>query len=339
MSAQLPNPLARTLRGFFADHLPRLRGLSPHTVRSYRDSFVLLLRFVAAQHKCSVAALDFEDIATSEVIAFLSYLEDVRGDTISTRNVRLAAIHAFFRYAAEAVPDRLEHCQRVLAIPFKRSATSVIEYLEYEEIAAVLATINRSTRRGRRDYALVATLFNTGGRVQEIVDLRACDLQLDRPFQVRLFGKGRKERICPLWTETAEVLKQHCVDQQVDFRSSAPLFVNRDGTKLSRFGVRYILGKYCEQARTTTPTLVKKRLHPHSIRHSTAVHLLKAGVDLVTISQWLGHASLNTTMRYATVDLEMKRAAIARATPLAQTDPAAADWRHNATILEWLEAL
>lgn len=321
------------------DHLPRLRGVSPHTVQSYRDSLVLLLRFVAAQYKRTVASLDFDDLTTSEVIAFLSHLEGVRGNTASTRNVRLAAIHAFFRYVAEANPDRLEHCQRVLAIPFKRSETRVIEYLEYEEMAAVLAAISRSTRNGRRDYALFATLFNTGARVQEIVDLHACDLQLVRPIQVRFFGKGCKERICPLWPETAQVLKQYCAEQQIDLRSNAPVFVNRLGMKLTRFGVRYILRKYFERAQKTTPTLVKKRLHPHSLRHTTAVHLLKAGVDLSTISQWLGHASINTTNRYAKVDLEMKREAIAKATPLGQAEPGPSSWRHNPTILEWLEAL
>lgn len=339
MIVQFPTPLARALRGFFADHLPRLRGVSAHTVRSYRDSLALLLRFVAGQHARAVATLGFDDIATSEVIAFLAHLEETRGNTVSTRNVRLAAIHAFFRYGAEAHPDRLEQCQRILALPFKRSATRPIEYLEYDEIAAVLAAVDRSTRDGRRDYALVATLFNTGARVQEIVDLRACDLQLGRPFQVRLFGKGRKERICPLWPETAEVLKQHCDDQQIDLRSGAPVFVNRHRVKLTRFGGRYILRKYFARARGTTPTLVKKRLHPHRVRHSTAVHLLKAGVDLSTISQWMGPASVTTTNRYATVDLEMKRDAIARATPLGHPEPAASSWRHDASILEWLEAL
>jgi len=339
MIVPLPNPLARALRGFFTDHLPRLRGLSPHTVQSYRDSLALLLRFAAAQHARPVASLDVDAIGPSEVIAFLGHLEAVRGNAVATRNVRLAAIHAFFRYVAESHPDRLEHCQRILAVPFKRSGTRPIEYLEYEEIAAVLAAIDRSTADGRRDYALVSTLFNTGARVQEIVDLRACDLQLVRPFHVRLFGKGRKERVCPLWPETAEVLKQHCADQQIDCRSGAPVFVNRHRVKLTRFGVRYILRKYFERAQTTTPTLVTKRLHPHSVRHSTAVHLLKAGVDLSTISQWLGHASVNTTNRYATVDLEMKRDAIARAKPLTQPEPAASSWRHDASILEWLEAL
>jgi site-specific recombinase XerD len=339
MIVQFPNSLARALRGFFADHLPRLRGVSAHTVQSYRDSLALLLRFVACQHERPVATLDFDDMATSDVIAFLAHLEEARGNTVSTRNVRLAAIHAFFRYGAEAHPDRLEQCQRILAIPFKRSGTRPIEYLEYDEIAAVLATVDRSTRDGRRDYALVATLFNTGARVQEVVDLRTGDLQLVRPFQVRLFGKGRKERICPLWPETAELLKQHCSDQQIDLRADTPVFTNRHRVKLTRFGVRYILRKYFERACETIPTLVNKRLHPHSVRHSTAVHLLKAGVDLSTISQWLGHASVNTTNRYATVDLEMKRAAIARAKPLEQPDPAASSWRQDAGILEWLEAL
>lgn len=339
MSVQLPNPLARALRGFFAEHLPCLRGVSPHTVLSYRDSLVLLLRFVADQHQRPIVSLDFDDLSTSEIIAFLAHLEAVRGNSISTRNIRLAAIHSFFRYAAEAHPDRLEHCQRVLAIPSKRSETRVIEYLEYEEMEAVLAAINRFTRDGRRDYTLVVTFFNTGGRVQEIVDLRACDLQLVRPFQVRLFGKGREERICPILPETAQVLKQHCADQQIDLRSDAPLFTNRQGAKLTRFGAHYILGKYFRQTQKTTPSLAKKRLHPHSLRHTTAVHLLKAGVDLSSISQLLGHASINTTNIYTTVDLEMKREAIAKATPLGQAEPGLSSWRHDASILEWLEAL
>ena len=338
MKVQLPNPLARALRSFFMEYLPLLRGVSPHTVLSYRDSLVLLLRFVSDQHKRPVVSLDFDDLATSEIIAFLTHLE-VRGNTISTRNIRLAAIHSFFRYVAEAHPDRLEHCQRVLAIPFKRSETRVIEYLEYEEMKAVLAAINRSTRDGRRDYTLMVTFFNTGGRVQEIVDLRACDLQLIPPLHVRFFGKGRKERICSILPETAQVLKQHCADQHIDLRSDAPLFVSRQRARLTRFGAYYIVTKYFRQAQKTTPSLAKKRLHPHSLRHTTAVHYLKAGADLSSISQLLGHASINTTNIYTKVDLEMKREAIAKATPLGQAEPGLSSWRRDPTILEWLEAL
>lgn len=339
MKAQLPNALARSLRDFFADHLPQLRGMSPHTIQSYRDSLVLLIRFIDSHLGRSAATLDFEDLGTEEIIAFLNHLERHRRNKATTRNVRLAALHAFFRYVAAQHPDRLEQCQRILGIPFKRARPRPVEYLEYDEIEAVLSAVNRSTRDGRRDYALLTTMFNTGARVQEVLDLRAQDLQLKRPFQVRLFGKGRKERICPIWQQTAQVLQAFCVEQQLDLRSRAPVFLNHRGQLLTRFGVRYILAKYLDRAKPTTPTLANKRLHPHSMRHSTAVHLLKAGVDLSTISQWLGHASLNTTNKYATIDLEMKRQAIARAKPLGQQPQSPASWRHDATILEWLEAL
>jgi integrase/recombinase XerD len=209
--------------------------------------------------------------------------------------------------------------------------------LEYAEIQAVLAAVDRSTEAGRRDYAFLATMFNTGARVQELLDVRICDLHLDRPFQVRLFGKGRKERWCPLWPQTATLLRELCAERQMDLQAAVPLFINQRGQPLSRFGVGYILDKYLKRAQATVPTLRRKCLHPHSMRHSTAVHLLKSGVDLSTIGQWLGHASLNTTNKYATIDLDLKRQA------LAQTNPPAteslAGWRHDATILEWLEAL
>lgn len=338
MKARPPNALACMLRDFLGDHLPRLRGLSPHTILSYRDSLVLLLRFLASRKRGGVIALDLDDIGPDDVIAFLRHLEEDRGNAASTRNIRLAAIHAFFRFVASSHPERLEQCQRILGVPFKRFRTRPVEYLEYDEILAVLTTIDRSTKQGRRDYALLVTMFNTGGRVQEILDLRAQDLQLVRPHQLRLMGKGRKERICPLWAETAQLLKEFCAERQLDLRSSAPLFVNRQGEPLTRFGVRYILRKYFDRARQRLPSLSRKRLHPHSMRHSTAVHMLKAGVDLSTISQWLGHASINTTNRYATIDLDMKREAIARARPV-DVPRRPTRWRRDESILAWLEAL
>ena len=331
--------LASALRGFFTQHLPQVRGASPHTVRSYRDSLALLLRFAAIHGGQSVTQLDLDDLTPDVVIAFLNDSEQSRRNRSSTRNVRLAAVHAFFRFVASLHPEHLEHCQRVLAVPFKRSTARVVEYLEYAEIQATLLTIDRTTPDGRRDYALLATMFNTGARVQEILDLRPHDLQLVAPAHLRLVGKGRKERLCPVWPQTAQLLRAYVSERGLTPASTALLFVNHRGTPLTRFGVRYVLAKYCDRARTTCPSLTGKRLHPHSLRHSAAVHLLKAGVDLVTISHWLGHASPNTTHRYAAIDLETKRAALSKARPTNGDEAAIASWRSDATILEWLAAL
>ena len=332
-----PNLLARCLRDYFADHLPRLRGMSRHTVQSYRDSIVLLLRFVASRDKREVCDLDLEDILPGRVLEFLAYLEKERNNSVTTRNVRLAAIHAFFRYVGAHHPEQLERAQRLLGIPFKRADQRVIEYLDRAEIEAILNRMDRSTTDGRRDYALLATMFNTGARVQEVIDIRAHDLQLARPYQVRLFGKGRKERYCPLWPQTARVLASFCEERQIDLRSDASVFLNHRGATLTRFGVRYILAKHVDRARADVATLGRKRLHPHSMRHSTAVALLKSGVDLTTISQWLGHASPTTTNRYATIDLDMKRDAINRVKPVADSNKIAR--RTSKTVLEWLESL
>lgn len=312
--------------------------MSPHTLHSYRDALKLLLRFVSARRGKDVAFLELDDIGTQEVINFLQHLESERHNIPATRNVRLAGIHCFFRYLASRYPEKIEVCQRILSVPFKRSQTRTVEYLEFEEIQSVLAAIDRGTTDGSRDYALLVAMFNTGARVQEILDLRPCDLQLDKPYHARLFGKGRKERICPLWLQTAEILKDLLHQHGTEKTSRESLFRNHRGEPLTRFGVRYILSKYCARAKERTPTLAGKRLHPHSMRHSTAVHLLQAGVDMTTISHWLGHASVNTTNRYTTVDLNMKREAIKKANPIGKK-ARAASWRQKAHILDWLEAL
>ena len=333
-----PNPLAIALREFFSEFIPRARGLSPCTLLSYRDSIILLLWFMADHLGRPVAELGMEAITPEVVMAFLDHLETGRHNKASTRNVRLAAIHAFARHVATSRPECLEGCQRILAVPFKRAGARVVDYLDFEEIQAILAGIDRSSLDGRRDFVLLATMFNTGARVQEILDLRPCDLQLERPFQLRLFGKGRKERICPLWPQTAQLLRAFLAEAGTEAASRERLFRNHRGMPLTRFGIRYLLAKYCDQAKSSVPSLSGKRLHPHSMRHSTAVHLLQAGVDLPTISHWLGHASLNTTNRYAKVDLEMKRRAIAKAEPLAPGAPEAT-WRTDGAILDWLESL
>jgi integrase/recombinase XerD len=337
VKSPMPNRLASSLRDYFTDHLPRLRGMSPHTIHSYRDTLLLLLRFLASHRRCEVADLDLHDIGPDQVLAFLAHLEQHRKNSVSTRNVRLAAIHAFFRYVGAHHPDQLERVQQILGIPFKRARQRVIEYLDHDEIEAVLSRIDRSKPDGRRDYVLLATMFNTGARVQEVLDLQARDLQLRRPFQVKLFGKGRKERFCPLMPQTAKLLRAHCEELRIDLRSDQHVFLNHRKEPLTRFGVRYILAKHLDRVRPEIASLMRKRLHPHSLRHSTAVALLTSGVDLSTISQWLGHASLNTTNRYASIDMDMKRKAIARVKPVARSS--ASPWRKNQSILDWLESL
>ena len=339
MKSANPNALAAAVQHFFAGHLPCVRGVSPHTIRSYRDTFSLLLRFITTQRRRPLASVDLDDLGPELILAFLDHLEHDRANQSTTRNVRLAALHAFFRYLPGRNPERFEQSQRILAVPFKRTRSRPVEYLEHEEIQAILTAVDRSTSDGRRDYALIATMFNTGGRVQEILDLRPCDLQLASPFHARLFGKGRKERLCPLWPQTAALLRDLIAERALDASSQEPLFLNHRKGHLSRYGARYILAKYCDRARAASPSLARKRLHPHSMRHSTAVHLLKAGVDLVTISHWLGHASVDTTNRYASVDLDTKREAISKIEPAQRTASHKVSWRLPPSILGWLEAL
>jgi integrase/recombinase XerD len=337
VTATIPNTLARALRTFFGDHLPRVRGVSPHTVISYRDAFTLLLSFLAVHRHRAVVDLDLPDLEPDHVLDFLDHLESKRGNGPSTRNARLAAVHSFARHVAASHPEHIELCQRLLAIPFKRAKQRVVEYMEMEEMRALLAAPDVGTPEGRRDQTLLLAMFNTGARVQEILDVRPCDLQLDRPLQVRLRGKGGKERFCPLWPQTAKALASLMRENAVDPSSLQPLFRSRRQRPLTRFGARYLLTKYVERARMTTPTLTAKRVHPHTLRHTAAVHLLQAGVDLVTISHWLGHASVETTNRYAAVDLETKRAAVAKAH--LDVGDVVATWRKDATIMDWLDAL
>jgi integrase/recombinase XerD len=253
------NTLARIVRGFFSEYVPQMRGFSRHTLLSYRDTFNLSLRFVAASKNTDPVTLALDDISPEAVLTFLNHLEVERHNKASSRNVRLAAIHAFFRYVAVRAPDRVDRAQRILAIPVKRTTARPIAYLDYEEIRMVLAGIDRTTRNGRRDYALLVLMFNSGARAQEIVDLNACDIQVEMPAQIKLFDKGRKTRICPLWSQTAQLLKEFSSERQLDLRSNEPVFCNQRGERFSRFGIRYILAKYSKNAAAVCPSLSAKR--------------------------------------------------------------------------------
>ncbi|MBL9186678.1 MAG: site-specific integrase [Opitutaceae bacterium] len=330
--------LAHSLHVFLVEYLPRQRAISPHTVHSYRDSLKLLLQFVAGK-KGDVSALKLENLSVDRVTAFLLHLEKVRKNRASTRNVRLSAIHSFFRYVGTQHPEYVEQTQRVLGIPFKRVETRAIQHVEFSELQTMLDGIDRSRADGRRDFALLNVLFNTGARVSEIVGLMAADLRLAGPPSVLLRGKGRKERVCPLWPATARLLREHLEERGITPDRPETVFRNHRGAPLTRFGIRVILRKHVQRTAVAMPSLAHKRIHPHSLRHGTAVHLLRAGVDLSSIAHWLGHASLNTTNKYLAMDLETKREALAKTEPLLNRRKHPAAWRRDPGLIKWLESL
>jgi integrase/recombinase XerD len=334
-----PNPiLAQALQGFFLDFLPVQRALSPNTLQSYRDSLKLLLQFIAANNG-DPSRLCIEQLSVERVTAFLHHLESERKNRASSRNVRLSAIHSFFRYVGSRYPEHLALTQRILSIPFKRTGTRQIQHFEFAEIQAVLDNIDRSLVRGRRDFAFLTLLFNTGARVSEIVGLQAADLRLASPPHVLLRGKGKKERTCPIWVETARLLRELLSEQKIAPQDPRAIFLNRSGHPLTRYGMRRLLQKHIRNAAPRMPSLSKKRLHPHSVRHSTALHLLRSGIDLSTIAHWLGHVSVNTTNKYLALDLEAKRAALSKAKPLLCPSKNAGKWRHDPNLITWLAAL
>jgi len=332
------SPLALALQGFFTDYLPRQRALSPHTLQSYRDSLKLLLQFSAGKTG-DPSQLTVEHLSVERITAFLQSLETSRCNKVSTRNVRLSAIHSFFRYLGGQCPEHLERTQRILSVPFKRTGTRQIEHFDSDEIQAVLQTVKVDAGRGGRDLALLSLMFNTGARVSEIVGVQTGDLRLTAPCSVLLRGKGRKERTCPLWPETAGLLQRLIAQQGLPPLQSAPVFLNERGSRLTRFGVRLILKKHVAKAAQRHASLKHKRLHPHSVRHSTAVHLLRSGVDLSTIAHWLGHVSVNTTNKYLAINLDAKREALAKAKPLLKGVRRSGQWRKNPNLIAWLESL
>ena len=339
MKRSLPTDLARALFRFFQDYLPGQRGLSLHTIRSYRDSVLLFLRYTAKDTQRRMEAMTLADFSADHVTRFLRHLEMERHNGITTRNARLAGLHTFARFLTAHYPEHMATFQSVLGIPFKRGAQRVpVDYLEVSEVETLLGGIDRATSSGRRDYALFALMFNTGARVQEVLNLKIRDVRFDPPHQVRLLGKGNKIRLCPIWPRTAKLLQELAKASSTSSEEPADayLFQNRHGKALTRFGVRYLLRKYLSGGQSGP----SKRLHPHSLRHTTAVYLLKAGVDFATISQWLGHANINTTMRYARVDMDIKRQVLTQVFPETLAAPAGGRVRLDGTqISDWLKRL
>lgn len=332
-------PLAPYIRSFFEDHLACRGNVSRHTIHSYRDALKLFLRFAAQQVKKPITQLLADDISDVVVVAFLADLEQTRGNSIQTRNHRLVAIRNLFGYIASREPLLLERCRQLLAIPRKRgAAVPEIRYLEREQVAAILGAIPQNTAVGRRNYALLLFIYNTGARVQEAADAQISWVTLTAPFKVQLLGKGRKWRTCPLWDNTTQHLCRLIEDRVNPVVHDDWLFVNRDGRPLSRSGIADIVQRYATKASVFEPSLRGLRVTPHVLRHTTAMHLLQSGVEVNVIRSWLGHASIATTNCYIEIDLAMKTKAM-KMCEIGTSRPTEAKWHSDPDLLTWLESL
>lgn len=305
MGAHDRNGLHGLVTSFFKDHLQRIRGASPHTVRAYAHALRLYLIFVVQRCGRSVATLRLEDLDVDGVEAFLAHLEGHRGNSPTSRNCRLAALRSFFQYLLRHDPINAEGYHRVLTLPSKRTRIRPATYLEPEQVRTILAAPDRRTAMGIRNHALLLFLYNTGARVSEALAIRKEDVEIARRSTVRLQGKGNRERLCPLWPETVAALR-HLADTQPP-APNGPLFRNARGGRLTRDGAAYILDTYVRRAASLDPSLRRRRVTPHVLRHSCAVALLQAGVDLTVIRDYLGHASVSTTSRYVSTNLDTRQ--------------------------------
>ena len=328
------------LSNFLGKYLPGIVGVSTNTVLSYRDTSVLYLRFMKTEKNIPAERMKLLSIEAKYFSEFLDWLEIQRHCSVTTRNVRLAAIHAFFRYLQYEAPECLNICHKVLAIPFKKTEQRSLNYFSLDGIKLLLNMPNTSTKSGRRDLALLSLMYDTGARVQEIADLTPQCVRFEKPATIRIHGKGNKTRIVPMMEAQVSLLKQYMLEQNLlkSEEQPHPLFRNKCGEKLTRAGISYILDKYVSMAREANPELVPDNISCHCLRHSKAMHLLQSGVNLVYIRDFLGHYSVQTTEVYAKADSQQKRQALEKAyvdvTP--NTDPV---WQENSDLLEWLVSL
>jgi site-specific recombinase XerD len=322
------------VQDFFLRRLINERGASIRTVESYRDAFELLFGFIEKRHGKSPSTLTMADLDAPLILDFLDHLEIDRHNSARTRNARLAAIHSFMRYAALRDPASLAVTTRVLAIPAKRFDQPSVGYLTRQEVAAILAAPDRRTWSGRRHAILLAVAYNTGARVSELTDLQVRHVLLDRQSALHLHGKGRRQRVIPLWANTAAGLRAWL--NTIPTAPDTPVFPNRNGTALTRSGVRDRLSRAVAAAQLACPTLAGRNISPHTLRHSTAVHLLESGTDLAVIALWLGHSSPAVTHQYLEADLATKEATLAR---LNDPSPRPTRFRPGDRLLNFLEGL
>jgi site-specific recombinase XerD len=330
-------PFANLLSNFFLRYLAVERGVSPHTTASYRDSIKLLLQYSAAQCRCSVDQLAIENFSAPMVLEFLAQLESKRSNTIRTRNARLAAIQTFFRYVVGQEPSLAALCCPIMAIPAKKALHPILGYLNEQELGHLLAQVDRLSRHGERDYLLLTLLYDTGARIQELLDLRPCDFHLQAPSFARVWGKGRRERLCPLLPQSANLVRKFLSRHGRQLDEQEPLIQNSRGHPLGRHGARYILLKHLRSAANSMPTLARAGISPHTMRHTKGMHLLQSGVPLVMVKDFLGHVDMKSTEVYVQADLEMKRKALELANGPCPKQPPAL--RLSSSLLNWLESL
>jgi site-specific recombinase XerD len=332
--------LGQAVRSFFEDHLPVQKGLRPTSVQSYRDAVRLFLIFVSTDLHRPITRLRMQDLTMAQALAFLKHLEQERGNHIRTRNQRLAALRTFFTYLATRVPEMLHTAHQVMAIPTKRVPPPETQFLEREEMISLLRSLPRQGRHALRDRTLLAVLYNTGARAQEVADLRIEHLDLGTQPSARLHGKGDKWRTCPLWAETARHLRLLLSQTSSSNPTSGPVFCSSPAKALTRFGIYKIVRKHAASLDRTGDQ--PRRVTPHVFRHTAAVHLLEAGVEVNVIRAWLGHVSLDTTNHYAQLTLRSKLAAVETLELPSDTSAGlrrGSGWKEDKKLLAWLNAL
>ena len=329
---------ARTLTRFLSEYLPGQRNLSTNTIKSYRDMFKQLLLFFNEKLDTAPGNLTFSKLGMNTIYAFLDWLEETRKVSVSTRNQRLAALHSFYRYAQMENPELLLEAQRVLNMPFKRRAIKPMDYLMPEALKAVLKQPNKETKKGRRDLTLIALLYDTGARVQELIDLRVRNFRVDSPSVITLTGKGNKQRHVPIMSKTHLLLQNYMHEHNLNVNGEQdhPLFFNSRHHKFTRLGVTYILKKYFISAKEKNNNIVfPSKIYPHMLRTSKAMHLLDANVNLIYIRDFLGHVNITTTERYARASSERKRKALEAA--YMEITEEVPKWNEDKDLLNWLQ--
>jgi integrase/recombinase XerD len=331
-----PTDFAKHLTEFLSHYLPSQKNVSKNTIYSYRDTFKLMIKYCQETKRIPAERITMDVLSRELFTDFLEWLETDRKCSISTRNQRLAAIHSFFRYVQAEEPSGLFHFQKIIAIPAKKAKKTVVEHLTPDAMKLLLEQPDRSCLKGRRDLTLMSVLYDTGARVQELIDIKLGNVILGAPAVIVLTGKGNKTRRVPLMKNTVSLLERYILENELDkpWKNEYPLFTNSQHKKLTKEGVAYIISKYVVSARKTS-NLVPPKVKVHMFRHSKAMHLLQAGINLIYIRDFLGHVDLKTTEIYARADTETKRKAIENAYP-DLIDSNLPDWNKDQALLSWL---